>query len=160
MIKVVSLKYSFIITIQDFHFFIIDQILKLRGSPGCEGEWKRGTCTLAFCYTERRPGLQDTQKMEDGMSGLGSDPAELGVSLGPVRRHGVSGLGDVYLEMVVGRLERWRESQILVWLVCRQRGLYCSPRKPNEKLQLSRQQAVGSRRPRSRGLVTRGEGRE
>lgn len=62
--KVVSLKYSFIITIREFHFFIMGQILKLHGSPGCEGGWKRGTCTLAFCYTERRPGLQHIQKME------------------------------------------------------------------------------------------------
>lgn len=102
---------------------------------------------------------------EDGRRNerVGFRPAELGVSLGPVLRPGVSGLGDVYLEMVVGRLERWRESQILGWLVCRERGLYCSPRKPSENLQLRcslRQQAVGSRRPRSRGSVTSGEGRE
>lgn len=75
---------------------------------------------------------------EDGRQNerVGFRPAELGVSLGPVLRPGVSGLGDVYLEMVGGRLERWRESQIPGWLVCRERGLYCSPRKPNEKLQL------------------------
>lgn len=38
---------------------------------------------------------------EDGRQNerVGFRPAELGVSLGPVLRPGVSGLGDVYLEM-------------------------------------------------------------
>lgn len=85
------------------------------------------------------------------------------MSLGPVLGRGVSGLGDVYLEMVVGRLERWRESQTLGWRVCRERGLYCSYREPNEKLELRcflRLRAARSRRPGSRGAGTRGEGRE
>lgn len=44
---------------------------------------------------------------ENGMSGLGSVRSELvGVRLGPVLGHGVSGLGDVYVEMFVGRLKR------------------------------------------------------